>query len=140
MERMSKRQPVPIHAQVSILAKLYPNGEVKTQTLRHLVWEMNILPSPNSTTYRIRIDYTIGESPKVFVIDPPVLKRPGGQDYLPHVFDTKQQQICLYYSPFGEWNGSMFLARKIVPWASEWLFYYELWLSTGEWLGEGIKH
>lgn len=140
MGRKSKRTPVPIYAQVSILAKDYPNGEVKTQTLRHLVWEMSILPSPNSKTYRIRIDYTIGESPKVFVIDPPVLKRPEGQDHLPHVFDTKQQQICLYYGPFGEWNGSMFLARKIVPWASEWLFYYELWLSTGEWLGEGIKH
>ena len=32
----------------------------------------------------------------------------------------------------------MQLATTIVPWCSEWLFYYELWLATGEWLGGGV--
>ncbi|MDY0295864.1 MAG: hypothetical protein RB296_00975 [Acidobacteriota bacterium] len=32
----------------------------------------------------------------------------------------------------------MIIAKTIVPWASEWLIFYELWLATGEWLGGGI--
>ena len=71
--RMSKGTPVPIPAQISILAKYYPNGVVKTQTLRRLVWECDIIPTPNSVTYRIRIDYTINQKPNVYVIEPPVL-------------------------------------------------------------------
>jgi hypothetical protein len=31
----------------------------------------------------------------------------------------------------------MLLADSIVPWASEWLFFYEFWLVTGEWDGGG---
>ncbi len=31
----------------------------------------------------------------------------------------------------------MTLADTILPWASLWLFYYEVWLATGEWVGGG---
>ena len=27
--------------------------------------------------------------------------------------------------------------ETIVPWASLWLYYYEVWHATGEWLGGG---
>ena len=131
---------VPIPVQIKFLAEDFPSGEVKSQTLRRLKWEMDIVPSPNSSTYRIRIDYTIGASPKVFVIRPAVLRKAEGATVLPHVFDPDKQQLCLYYSKFGEWDASMFLSRTIVPWASEWLYFYELWVITGEWLGEGIGH
>jgi hypothetical protein len=31
----------------------------------------------------------------------------------------------------------MFLADTILPWAVEWLAYYEIWLATGVWYGGG---
>jgi len=31
----------------------------------------------------------------------------------------------------------MSLADTILPWASLWFFYYEIWLATGEWVGGG---
>jgi len=31
----------------------------------------------------------------------------------------------------------MAIADTIIAWASEWLFFYELWLATGEWHGGG---
>ena len=132
--------PVPIPVQIKFLSEDFPNGEVKSQTLRRLKWEMDIVPSPNSSTYRIRIDYTIGTPPKVYVIDPAVLKKADGATLLPHVFDSEKQRLCLFYGRFSEWDASMFLSRTIVPWASEWLNFYELWVVTGEWLGEGIEH
>jgi hypothetical protein len=31
----------------------------------------------------------------------------------------------------------MLIADSVVPWASEWLFFYEIWLPSGEWHGGG---
>jgi hypothetical protein len=36
-------------------------------------------------------------------------------------------QILPYYSAL------LLLANTILPWASEWLLFCELWLSSGEW-------
>jgi hypothetical protein len=44
--------------------------------------------------------------------------------------------LCLFLGNH-EWHESIPIADTLVPWASEWLFFYELWLATGEWLGEG---
>jgi len=29
----------------------------------------------------------------------------------------------------------MLIATTILPWTALWLYYYELWLDTGKWLG-----
>lgn len=92
---------VPISGQVKVLAKKFPNGEVRMQTPRHLIWEMDITPSPNSCSYRIRIDYTFGSPPNTFVIEPTPLKKAEGARSLPHVFDDEKQQLCLYYGRIG---------------------------------------
>ena len=47
----------------------------------------------------------------------------------------KKVQICLYMN--SEFNSSKYLSNTIIPWAIEWLYYYELWLTTGKWLGGG---
>lgn len=61
----------------------------------------------------------------------PLRTRPGRS--LPHVYDDGT--LCLYER--GEWNDNMFLADTIVPWASEWLAHYEIWLGHGKWYGGG---
>jgi len=30
------------------------------------------------------------------------------------------------------------ISNNIMPWISEWLYYYEIWPVTGEWYGGGI--
>ena len=32
---------------------------------------------------------------------------------------------------------AMLIVDTIVPWTAEWLLHYEVWLATGEWLGDG---
>lgn len=137
---MSDNRHITIAAQLSVLDKYFPSGKTRFKTQTQLRWEMDVIPSPNSTTYRIRIDYTISKVPNIFVIDPPKLKRAEGQDKLPHVYSTVDQKICLYYPRIGEWKETMFIAKTLVPWASEWLFFYEIWVLTGEWKGGGIHH
>jgi len=37
-------------------------------------------------------------------------------------------------------NGRFWVSTEetIVPWACLWLYYYEVWHTTGEWLGGGL--
>ena len=137
---MPKRPTVPIQGQLTVLSKDFPNGTIISHTYRHLVWETDVVPTAHSSSYRIRIDYTLDDAPKMYVVRPEKLRLATGQDKLPHVFSTPEQQICLFYPGFKEWLPSNLLARTIVPWASEWLMFYELWLITGEWLVGGIDH
>jgi hypothetical protein len=70
--------------------------------------------------------------PAVTVVNPSLERRPDAPT-LPHTYgDT---ELCLYFP--GEWHPWMLIAYTTVPWCSEWLFYYELWLATGDWLGGG---
>ncbi len=102
-----------------------------------LTIEGEVQPSPRSPEYRLRITYRLGETPKVHVLSPPLGPRePGGT--LPHVFP--EDRLCLFAPSQREWSKDKSIAQTIVPWAVEWLFYYEIWFVTGEWLGGGIEH
>ena len=37
-----------------------------------------------------------------------------------------------------KWNERKMIAKTIIPWTSEWLFHYEIWVTTGTWHGGGI--
>jgi len=39
-----------------------------------------------------------------------------------------------------EWHAGMLFVQTIIPWMSEWLYFYEIWLCCGKWLGGGIEH
>jgi hypothetical protein len=57
--------------------------------------------------------------------------KPPDDERLPHVFNGTE--LCLYYDEFNPWYDS--IALKMMPWVSEWLYYYELWVTTESWLG-----
>lgn len=103
-----------------------------------LVWEFSARPSPLSREYRLRIDYNQGGVPKVFVLAPDLIALAGEKD-LPHVYQLKPTQLCLFLPGAGEWSSDKWIFKTIVPWAILWLFYFEDWLITGEWQGGG-KH
>lgn len=102
-----------------------------------LFWSGKIRPSPLSKEYVVVLFYHLGESPKVWVVGNELeqLDNPN----FPHKFridcENKMVRICLYR--YAEFNSSKFLSNTIIPWTVEWLYFYELWLATGEWLGGG---
>lgn len=109
-------------------------------SLRHgkLVWEFITKPSPISREYRIRIVYQSDHPPQVFVVEPDI-KALAGERQLPHVYEQRPTRLCLYLPGSGEWSPVLKLSETIVPWAVLWLYYFEHWLATDEWLGGG-KH
>ena len=127
-----------IAAEIGALIRLMPQGAIKKRTSNSFVWEAEIMPTPLSMLYRIKIEYSYGKSPKVFVTNPYPLSKYPGMKVLPHTYSTEEQRLCLYYPGIGEWNSNKLIARTILPWASEWLQFYELWLATGIWYGEGL--
>jgi hypothetical protein len=92
-------------------------------------------PTPASRRYTAWLTYRHRRVPRVAIIDPPLVLHPGATS-LPHVYSNGD--LCLYLP--GQWKESMFLAETILPWTSQWLLYYELWLITGHWMGTGHDH
>lgn len=88
-----------------------------------------------SVEYTVGIRYAHRRRPKVTVITPTLETRPD--EPLPHIYPGNE--LCLYYG--NEFDGSKhFIATTIVPWASEWLYFYEHWMGTGKWLGTEAPH
>ena len=69
------------------------------------------------------------------MISPKLIQKNG--ERVPHLYDQETQRLCLFMPKYEEWKPFMYISETIIPWASEWLVFYELWLSTGEWLGGG---
>lgn len=90
---------------------------------------LSLRPTPESATYQIRIGYEPSGSPKVFVMSPALIGKP------PHVY--RGGYLCLYWH---EYDNSMGFGSTIVPWAAEWLYFYELWQVLGKWLAPESPH
>ena len=89
-------------------------------------------PTATSDKYTFELEYKVPTRPHVRVIRPE-LRLAEGHTKLPHVFPGNE--LCLYMSP--EWRPDRRIDQFIIPWISLWLFFYEVWLASGEWLGGG---
>jgi hypothetical protein len=108
----------------------FPDAHVQLSP-QQLVWRGTITPSPLSRDYTVRIAYRLGHFPKVRVVAPALERRPD--DSIPHLFSDGS--ICLHL--YDEWSADMLIVYTTIPWTSEWLFNYEIWLATGTWHGGG---
>jgi len=95
-------------------------------------WTGTFKPRENSPTYVVRVIYEPNNIPKVKVLKPEL------RSDAPHVY--KNGLLCLYYPNDASWNRSKLLGKTIFPWIAEYLYFYELWLASGEWLGSEVQH
>lgn len=125
---------IGVHEQLAMMRIIHPTF---TACVRRglLVCRGVIKPTEVNRAYRARIEYRAESAPKVFIEDPP-LKRRQQDQRIPHTYD--EDRPCLFLPGSGEWRSDKHVANTIVPWLAEWLFYYEVWRATGEWLGGGV--
>jgi hypothetical protein len=120
--------------QLQSLKAAQPDSKVDIITHKQMRWRGHLRPSPLSKQYEIAIRYSSSKCfPCVFVLNPK-LQQFNGQP-IPHRYGDGS--LCLFRPSKKEWNGTMRISDTILPWASLWLYYYEIWLATGEWLGGG---
>jgi hypothetical protein len=127
----SKRRLDP-QQQHTRLAIFFP-GWRRVHRANPIIWEGTVQPI-GGALYAIQIEYRFGSGyrPLVRVLNPSLQPREAG-GRIPHTFKTGE--ICLHM--IAEWTSSMYIHETIIPWAVLWLYYYEVWLATGLWLGGG---
>lgn len=131
-----KKKTITLVEQKFVLKRSYPNSECFTNC-RQLFWSGKLKPTPLSREYSVTIKYTLNTRPHIFVSGNELYNLES--EHFPHKYfkdpETKIVEICLYRH--NQFSSSMLLSDTIIPWAIEWLYFYELWLATGEWLGGG---
>lgn len=135
---MEKEQIIGMPATIQLLAieRAFPNIKILSNKRDNFEIEVSLQPSSFSEVYRIKIIYKSNIFVKVFVVGQ-VLKISQNRTKLPHVYNSEQQQLCLFSPSKKEWKPTQYILNTIIPWASEWLYYYELWLIDGNWYGGG---
>lgn len=127
---------ISVSSQFERLKSSFPNLVVEELSKTKLIVVIQIRPDVFSREYDVKIVYETGKSVLVFIVNEK-LKIAENRTKLPHVWDNELQKICLYSREGGKWSSEKSIISTVVPWASEWLFYYELWLIDGLWKGGG---
>lgn len=122
------------------LKQSYPDSELRRFREEYLTWTHTITSSPLGGQYKVKLHYDKNKGMSFYVLEPKPLPLAEGHKELPHVYSTVEQRLCLYYPDGTEWNPTMLYTKTIIPWAQEWLFYYELWVGSGDWQGGGKNH
>lgn len=97
---------------------------------------LTLKPTTTSITYTIKLcAKQHSTTVDIFVIEPKINFFENGKK-VPHLYPNGS--LCLFYPPNNEFHYKNLWCETLVPWTSLWLFYYEVWKETGEWLGGGI--
>lgn len=112
------------------LRRTFPDSTVSL-TARRLTWTARVQPLPSSRDYTLQLIADHGSTPSIYITDPPL--QPDANGRLPHVYSDGS--LCVARP--GDWKRHLLFIETFVPWALEWLVYYELWRATGIWLGDG---
>ena len=129
-----KQKVITLAQQANMIEILYPSFETQIKSYGELVITGVVKPTNMSRKYEIRITYVISKIQKVEIINP---KLDDSTCKLPHVYNNNE--LCLFYPKYKEWTKYDYIAEKIIPWTTLWLYYYEVWRITGVWHGGG-KH
>lgn len=120
----------------------YPGTECRVHR-GVLTWRGWLQPTPLSRPYQVLIRYDGWCTPRVYV-KRPALREIADAGFasgrsLPHVYPEKEDPLCLFEGE-KEWNRGKFIAKTTVPWASLWLYYFEIWVMTNTWEGSGAPY
>lgn len=100
-----------------------------------LTWQAPIQPTALARTYLATITYQMGKTPDVRIEEPGLELLAEGRS-LPHVYKDPLR-LCLYLPGTREWEAQKRIDQTIIPWTYLWLYYFEDWLWTDDWKGEG---
>lgn len=97
---------------------------------------ISLKPTEDSQSYKLKISASVDSTiVSIYPVKPYIGREINGIK-VPHMYSDGS--LCLFYPGYDEWKYSDSWAETLIPWASLWLYYYELWLMTGEWIGGGI--
>lgn len=123
-----------ISEQLSAIRSKYPQFETAFVSHSGLKVTGALQPTSRSAAYTFVLKYNLTESPKIKIVSPELKKNEKGED-AEHLYPNGY--LCLYQPKYREFTRTDLLTDTIIPWVSLWLYHYEVWHLTGEWLGGG---
>ena len=89
----------------------------------------SIKPDNCKGTYKVKIECVAGFEPKTTILSPEI--EPSEKIHM-----YKDHSLCLHYPPDMKWGVQTMIYQYTIPWISEWIIFYELYLvNGGKWLG-----
>jgi len=130
-------------AQIMKMEKRWPAFETKQLEDGTILWQGRLRGFQKE--YVVGIFWNLKDliRPYVFLKEPPLIPRQGmGFEDIPHLMyyskDPRFSGLCLFDPDGGEWSLDRLIADTTLPWAAQWLYYYELWHHDGKWRGGGV--
>ena len=141
MARFCRPAPVPNLAQraAELRALGLPGATVSIDSGRELRYLFAIAPSDIGRSYHCMLRVSPSrQAPETYVLGPNLIELANGRRP-PHIYRDSSHgvKLCLWLPRQREWVPQMRLIDTYIPWACEWLWYFEFWLATGEWIGGG---
>jgi hypothetical protein len=132
--RYQRKARTPLAVRSFGLKRAFPLSEYRLKNDK-LFWKGTLQPTALSTPFEVVITCKQYASPEIWVYVGEV------QDIesIPHKYETDKTNnrvricLCLPSEYETEWG----FLTAIIPWTIEWLYFYEIWLATGEWRGGG---
>jgi hypothetical protein len=111
----------------------YPQFKATKSRNGDIVFTGKLQVKPELPVYTVKVVYRGNGSPYVFILDP--LPVTGA----PHIY-SNTGSLCLYHPKNLIWNETRLVAGDIMGWTAGWIYFYEYWLQTGEWIGPEVPH
>lgn len=74
--------------------------------------------------YKIKIEYVAGHEPKSTILKPSI-------EPCKEIHMYNDHSLCLHYPIDMFWNEKIKIFEFTIPWISEWIIFYELYLVNG---------
>lgn len=134
-------EPIPTLAQraLELKALQLSGARLEYRSGKELCFHFQVSPGLFGRLYTCVLKISPdGRKPDLIVLDPDLSLLAGGE-VIPHIYPHKGRgtKLCLWWPREREWVPQMSLADSYIPWAVEWLHYFEDWRFTGEWAGGG---
>lgn len=123
-----------IDEQIASMKSKYPQFNITYPTHSSMKVVGFLQPTSRSVLYNFELKYNLTGNPRTKIISPVLQRNSKGED-IPHIYPG--EYLCLYQPKYCEFTRADFLSDTIIPWTSMWLYHYEVWLMTDEWLGGG---
>jgi len=137
MKGRGGRQDLTLSQQLFFLRANPIIGGAGTVRANRLTWQISVQPTPLARSYQADIAYSPGKMPTVRINEPDLEYLAQGRP-LPHVY-TNPLRLCLHLPGTEDWDSTKRIDQTIIPWIYLWIYYFEDWLGTDDWKGEG-KH
>lgn len=111
----------------------YPHFKYKQNGDNDIVFTGDLFIKPELPIYTVSIHYRGNLSPIVKILNPVLVKDP------PHYYKSSDS-VCLYHPDNYKWRKENLIASNIISWTIAWIYFYEYWLQTGDWVGPEVSH